>query len=259
MRRAVTVLLVAHSLMAVLILARNFSWKFVEARGYWKDDEAAARRRLYGDEYAAGLERAIEAVPRSGSYRLVDGSGSAGDGVFIRWELAPRRALLSGDPREIEAPIPGEVVRTASATVVARPGKPPQVLHPELSEGRAPAGMEGPGDEGIPAAVDKPRAGDPAVSDLRVEGWCQERGGRPCEAVRFFVDGEEVLPRTFERYARPDVERAVEGIGDASRAGYRAQLPIPAATLPARSLSVLFVTPDGRWRIVGPLELVGAP
>ena len=258
-RRLLLLLLAAHAVVAVVLLWQNARWKLHEARVCLFDDESAARHRLYGDDYATVVERAMDAIPRTGAYRIVDASGDVGDGVFLRWEMAPRRAILSSDPRGPSAAPPAEVAAAADVTLVALPEKPPRVIHQALRDGGRPPGLPGREDESIPAAVDGPVPGAPATPDLVVHGWCQERGSRPCEALRFFVDGEELVPRDVERLGRPDVERAVPGIGDASRAGFRARLALPQSKLPVRQLSVLLVAADGRWRLLGPVDLKGEP
>jgi hypothetical protein len=258
-RRAVVLLLAAHAAVASFLLARNVRWKLREAKDYVRDDESAARRRLYGEEYANALEKALEAVPRTGSYRVSDLSGDSGEGVFVRWEMAPRRAVLTSDPRGPSAAPPHALSAAMGVTLVVLPGKPPRIIQETLPAGGVPSWLTGREDVSIPSSIDLPSAGMPASPVLVVQGWCQERGGRPCETVRFYVDGEELTPRTVERFRRPDVEAAVPGIGETSRAGYRARLGLGPSTLASRQLSVLFVAADGRWRILGPVELKGTP
>ena len=83
------------------------------------------------------------------------------------------------------------------------------------------SGLTGPQDVEIPGWMDEPAEGATAAGRVVVGGWCQERGGRPCAAIRVWVDGREVDAARVERYARPDVQAAVPGIGDCSRAGWR--------------------------------------
>jgi hypothetical protein len=64
--------------------------------------------------------------------------------------------------------------------------------------------------------------------------------------VEFRVDGVAVAPERLVRTPRPDVQAAVAGIGDASRAGYEALLPAGALPQGAHVLEVVFETSEKR-------------
>jgi hypothetical protein len=59
-----------------------------------------------------------------------------------------------------------------------------------------------------------------------------------------------------ERFARPDVARAVPELADASRAGFRATLPpLPGLSeAEEHALTVEMRGPDGRVRRLGPVR-----
>jgi len=94
--------------------------------------------------------------------------------------------------------------------------------------------------------VDEPSEGAVVLAPVRVRGWCQERGGEPIAPVEFRVDGRIVLPERLVRTARPDVAAAIPEVGDASRAGYEAILPVGAIPPGEHGLEVVFETSDRR-------------
>lgn len=250
MRRAVSLLLVLHALVAAVLLARNLRQKFSEARGMLGTPTTEARRRVLGPALAEVADRVRSAVPEDGAYAVVDAARSDGSGYWLRYDLAPRLALLvdggaAVDPRTEAASVPWVVV-------LEPPPGVPRLVGAGAYFGGDSSHSPGREDDGIPAAIDGPEADGVVTGDLVVRGWCQERGGRPCPEFRFFVDGKFLEPDLLERHARPDVARAVPGIGPASSAGYRAVLRIPPGPPGTRSLSVVFMTADGRFRRLGP-------
>ena len=244
--------------MGALLLAKNLRRVAREIVANAGSSEEERLGRLYGPRVADLIRSVREEVPPGGTYWIDDREQPPELAVFLRWELSPRRALLVWDPRGFSAVPPDAVARASGPEILIVP--PPgvtRVIPRGARTGGKPAGVPGWPDESIPASIDRPSPGAPATDPLRVEGWCQERGGRPCEVVRFFVDGEEILPARFERVPRADVEAAVPGIGDASRAGYRAELRLPPSDLPFRRLAVFFGASGARWRLLGPVEVGG--
>lgn len=98
------------------------------------------------------------------------------------------------------------------------------------------------------ASVDNPEPGLLVRGELFVRGWCQEIGGGSVTPVEFLVDGVPLPARAVSRVPRPDVATVLPQVGDASRAGYEAWLDVSGLGPGAHVLSVVFETPDGRWR-----------
>jgi hypothetical protein len=97
------------------------------------EDPAAARRRIFGAEYVAAIERMRRAIPPDGAYWLVDAQPSEQGALYwIRFDLAPRRAELLG--RLDELPPAAELrrrrARGARLVVVAYGReRPPRLLY----------------------------------------------------------------------------------------------------------------------------------
>jgi len=61
------------------------------------ESPAAARRRVFGAPYCDAIAALRRAIPVDGSYVLVDAGGRAeGSALFVRYDLAPRRAIFIG-------------------------------------------------------------------------------------------------------------------------------------------------------------------
>jgi hypothetical protein len=106
-------------------------WDAVARRA---EDLDAARRRSFGTDYVAGIERARAAIPHRGEYLLFDaGSIEEGAANWARYDLAPRRAALGGRVQRLGRP---ERVRLKlrggpAMCVVARPGASALVMTQE--------------------------------------------------------------------------------------------------------------------------------
>ena len=101
-------------------------------------------------------------------------------------------------------------------------------------------------DDLLLSSVDDPSEAAVVQEPVRVRGWCQERGGGPVAPVEFRIDGMVVSPESLVRTARPDVAAAIPEVGDASRAGYEAFLPVGAIPPGEHVLEVVFEALDRR-------------
>lgn len=213
-----------------------------------------ARVRVYGEPYVARVDEIRGKILETGEYLLVDSAGSTDGKNRVRADLAPRRPILLGamtGPRR-EFLVPGRPPGAPDAVVIAREGGPPDLvstdafLGPEVVD----PGRE---DVSIPASVDEPVDGVRVSRTLKLSGWCQERGSRPCASVLVLVDGSRRKERV-ERFSRPDVAAAVEGIGDCATAGWRLTAVFEASEAGKHSAMVFFLTADGRFRRLGPVR-----
>ena len=217
----------------------------------------AARRELNGDAYAGVITEMSARVPADGDYAIAGDEGPDNVKHALRCDLAPRTAILlrpGGCGRWLLdrsfAPVP------ALAVLVSADGAP-RVVETRSIFSSLWSGLPGTQVE-IPGWMDEPAEGATAAGRVVVGGWCQERGGRPCAAIRVWVDGREMDAARVERYARPDVQAAVPGIGDCSRAGWRLAFE-PGDLVPGRHcVAAALIAEDGRHRRVGPWEFLVA-
>ncbi len=81
------------------------SWRWMAQAASLADDEPPAiRRRLLGSRYVLAIERLRRAIPRDGEYLLVGGgTEKQGGALWVRFELAPRRARFLGRWTELPA------------------------------------------------------------------------------------------------------------------------------------------------------------
>jgi hypothetical protein len=179
---------------------------------------------------------------------------------MVRFDLAPRRARLLGNlkgPWDLDSfASPADPLNWV--VVFYGPGTPPKLVASAVFCKGMPRNL-GRRDDGIPASIDRPGPGEPVVRELLVTGWCQERGGLPCPTILFTVDGRERKPASLDRFARPDVEAVVAGIGKADTAGYRATLRFDPEEAGSHHLDVIFKTVDGRYRRHGPVPFQVTP
>jgi len=90
-----------------------------------------ARRRVFGIDYAAGIERARAAIPLTGEYLLFEaGAVEQGAANWVRYDLAPRRAVRGGPIARLGRPerLRERFRRAPEVCVVARPGDAPLVM-----------------------------------------------------------------------------------------------------------------------------------
>ena len=107
--------------------------------------------------------------------------------------------------------------------------------------------------------MDAPGEGARAAGRVTVEGWCQERGGPPCAAIRVWVDGRELDSARVERFPRPDVCASVAGMGDCTRAGWRLSLAPGEAGPGSHCVAAALIAGGGRFRRVGPWAFTVTP
>jgi len=245
---------VAFLLVTVPFFVHHVAVKARESAEYAGADAAAARARFFGPRYGEALQGIEERVPREGEYLLFDESQGDGGDVFLRYDLSPRRAWLVGRRYGAKKEIaPKKRPFGFEFVVVSRDGgRAPRVEDAGLFFDGVPLDEVGREDASIPGWIDTPASGSEVKGPLAIAGWCQERGGRPCEAVRLFVDGEEVLREAVERFPRPDVEASVPGIGSCERAGFRVRPPFPLEEAGGHEVIAILKTADGRYRRIGP-------
>ena len=234
--------------------------KTAEAARWFGESPEEAERRVYGARRMDAIAEARRLIPPEGAYYLADAGAEPGETTWVRYLLAPRRPELLGAMERPRTLIeregrPGELL---PVVVIVSPGGAPveAVASERFFEGKAPfePGIE---DPRIPASIDGPSDGAVVSGAFEVSGWCQEPGGRPCERVRIWLDGDEATG-AVERFPRPDVSRAVPGIGNADRAGFRSTLqPGPART--RHRLNVYVLTADGRYRRLGAVRFECRP
>ncbi|HXO29898.1 MAG TPA: hypothetical protein VOA80_21295 [Thermoanaerobaculia bacterium] len=95
------------------------------------EDARGARVRLLGAATVAALDSIRHAIPEDGEYLLVDGGEELqAEAYWVRFELAPRRAVFLGRLSEMErAPrLSWKLPPAARGVVVAYPGGPSRLL-----------------------------------------------------------------------------------------------------------------------------------
>jgi hypothetical protein len=103
------------ALLAFLVLrlpgALGDSWRRV--RVGWRErslDAESALARVRGAEYVAAIHRICEELPADSEYLLL--SASSGADVFVRFDLAPRRAIFGGEPKDVAVNVTPAKLRT---------------------------------------------------------------------------------------------------------------------------------------------------
>jgi hypothetical protein len=107
------------------------AWRFSLAASTVGEDPAAARRRLMGEPWVEAIERIRQAVPRDGEYLLVSGGEWAlGCPYWVRFDLAPRRALYVGQANQLTdvAKLRSDLEPTPLWVVVAFQDRQPPLL-----------------------------------------------------------------------------------------------------------------------------------
>jgi hypothetical protein len=219
----------------------------------------AARRELYGAPYAAAIAEIGSHVPADGAYAIVGELGRENVEHALRCDLAPRTPILLRAETVCGnwlldrsfAPVPD------LAVFVSADGTP-SVVETRSILSSLWSGLTGPQAE-IPGWMDEPAEGRTVAGRFLVGGWCQERGGRTCVSIRVWMDGVEVDAARIERFPRPDVQAAVPGMGDCSRAGWRTVFEGGALTPGRHCVAAALVVADGRHRRVGPWAFTVAP
>jgi hypothetical protein len=129
--RALALALFAAALVLAVPEAAEIAGKrIVLAVSRLGEDSHQARRRFLGPDYVAAVDEIRRVIPPGGEYLLADGGTERqGAAVFLRYELAPRRARFVGRLRDVRDPAqwaskfpPGSP--GPRWVVVAYPGKP---------------------------------------------------------------------------------------------------------------------------------------
>jgi hypothetical protein len=95
-------LLGLHIAVSLVPAARAGARQMRDAFRYAGEDPAAARRRVFGEDYVAEVERIRGVLPPFAPYFLVDGGSLYEGGPFwVRFDLAPRRAYMLGPWAEL--------------------------------------------------------------------------------------------------------------------------------------------------------------
>jgi len=97
------------------------------------EGSAAAERRFQGDAYVDAMARIRRAVPRQGAYFLVDdGPAGMGAAYWVRFDLAPRKALFLGRRDELagDAELPARLAAAPGLAVIVARGdrEPPRLV-----------------------------------------------------------------------------------------------------------------------------------
>jgi hypothetical protein len=257
--RVVASAAVVGFLLASLPHALSLSWaSFVEAWRARGESAAAACRRVRGTAYWNGIEAIRKEIPPDGAF-LLAWTGEKGMEVFTRFDLAPRRAVILGKvlPGRGDFVAPLRPALAPAWVVLAKgPGEDPRLVGSDVFFGDFAAFPPGNEDGQIPSNLEEPAEGATVPGQIRISGWCQELGGRPCESIRIWLDGNELVSDRLERYPRPDVEAAVKDIGSCVRAGFRAVHEPGSVEDGEHQLTVFFATADGRFRRFGPRHFV---
>jgi hypothetical protein len=233
----------------------SIEWLKESPRGIARSAEAA-RREVVGDAYAATVAEMERRVPPSGAYAI------AGDRVDIkhavRCDLAPRTPILLRPDGCGGWFVERTFAAVPDLAVFVSADGAPRVVETRALFSSLWSGLTGPEEE-VPGWIDEPAEGRTVASRFVVGGWCQERGGAPCVAVRLWVDGREVDSTRIQRFPRPDVAAVVPGMGDCSRAGWRAAFG-PGEIAPGRHcVAAALIGAGGRNRRVGPWAFTVAP
>lgn len=241
----------ALALTAVPAQVRSAFDRLRESPAGLARDAEAARRALHGDAYAGVVEEMLRRVPPNGSYAIAD-DATGNVTHSVRCDLAPRSPVLLRRGRCGSGWFADRAfARVPDLAVLVSVEGVPRVVETRSVLAKLWSGLTGP-QEDVPGWIDEPAEGSTAAARVTVGGWCQERGGRPCAAVRVWVDDVEVEAVRVARFPRPDVEAAVPGIGDCSRAGWRVDFD-PGALAPGRHcVAAALVAEDGRHRRLGP-------
>ena len=131
--RVLVLALFAASLLVELGPAAKRSWTRIALAGsHLGEDSRQARRRAFGAHWVAAVEEIDRTIPPGGEYLLVDGGEERqGATLFLRYQLAPRRARFAGRLGEVTDPARWAASLPAGTpwVVVAWPGKPPVLVN----------------------------------------------------------------------------------------------------------------------------------
>lgn len=92
------VFFLAAGLPEALRLARDEIWQAIQTT----ESLAAARARVYGEEYSRAIDAIRAALPAGEGYLLVEGGRPGSGGVYwVRFDLAPRPASFLGPLQDL--------------------------------------------------------------------------------------------------------------------------------------------------------------
>ncbi len=218
----------------------------------------AARREVRGDTYVEVVETLRARIPVGGAYAIANGGAGDPASNWLRCDLAPRTPVLllpqlCGDwvPDRRSAPIP-EIAAVVATDGSVRLAGARGLLTTLWS------GLDGP-EADIPGWMDEPAEGAAVKGTSAVSGWCQEKGGPPCTAIRVWLDGRELDAARVERFPRPDVCAAVPGMGECSRAGWRVSYAPGDLAPGSHCVAAALIAEGGRHRRVGPWTFTVTP
>jgi hypothetical protein len=195
--------------------------------------------------FAAAVEEVRQRVHPGGAYLFA--AAPYGDGavtaIALRLALLPRRPILVGRFSEL----PGSPKLRPDATVFVENDVTPPSVRPALglpaSDDLSNRGLR---DDSIPCAVDEVTVA--RTREIGIRGWCQEKGGTPCDVAAVLVRGLPVPFVEIDRHPRPDVAATLSGFRPSPRAGYRVTVPASSAAPGPVEVQVVFRTVDGRTR-----------
>lgn len=115
-------------LLVSLLLAAGRSVRRIErAFRYRGESVLDERSRVFGAAYARAIEQIRRTIPPDSAYAMVNGDAvDHGGPIWVRFDLAPRRAILLDlrDTRAVPRAIPGAV----RWIVVVYAEKPPEIV-----------------------------------------------------------------------------------------------------------------------------------
>ncbi|HYX25358.1 MAG TPA: hypothetical protein VFC23_14480 [Thermoanaerobaculia bacterium] len=130
-RASILALFAASLLVAMPPAGRNARVRIVQAASRLGEDSRQARRRALGAAWVDAEAAIRRAIPADGEYLLVDGGAERqGATLFLRYQLAPRRARFAGRLSEIADSSRWEAALPAGPrwVVVAYPRRPPVLV-----------------------------------------------------------------------------------------------------------------------------------
>ena len=234
------------ALLTVLPLwVRGLGASRCEARGAMGREPEAERAAGQVAGFVAAVEELRQRVAPRGAYLLA--AAPYGDGattvIALRLAHLPRRPILVGRFSQI----PGSPALRPDATVYIENDVTPPTVRPALglpaSDVPSNGGLP---DDSIPCAVDEVTVA--RTREIGIRGWCQEKGGTPCDVAAVLVQGLPVPFVEIDRHPRPDVAAALSGFRPNLRAGYRVRVPAESVAPGPVEVQVVFHTVDGRTR-----------
>lgn len=80
------------------------AWGRVQAaRTDGRNDSWSALASQRGKPYAEGIARIREALPEDAEYLILENDAASDADMFVRFDLAPRRAIFGGNTRDLRA------------------------------------------------------------------------------------------------------------------------------------------------------------